>query len=523
MKTKIIGSMRTGANPTNLLVIPPAKQAQIGFCVDFVREVAPNRPEPTPIGTMDTTASQATSAKSAGTAEYFKYRGREWRIFKRQSPKGKSPNWNFYFEHNKQRCGPWSLGTDSKQHAIAEAKLKIDLFFSAREDSLRGTLRRGESKFAALHQVIGRHGDADNYGLLMDLPTKKNASADTRKGYAYALRWVIGTALDVELAAVDDLTTAVLTKDTARKFFDAVSRHVSALPTQREQLTAMNTAYSFFGCARALLAPRPLEALKTTHGLKFPDVSDFRNGMALFGQQRPRGEDVELPSDVIIRSTLREWIRIAQTPGYQMPGGDRSKTSGTAGVDMPLATMDENDRRNLFVALGLELSCGLRASEVKRVQRHWVTTEAGLPLLRCSDTTAKNRSGKIEVSPLDPFWRILWFWIRKNNWDVGANDFLLTTGKLGNGKESIADRSYYPEIFGGRWLRWLGWQTAKSNHALRDFSASMITMRYGIGEACDWCRHSSIGTTERHYSRFVKLSKRVEAKKLAWLRWARPK
>jgi integrase len=514
MKHQLTGFLHAGGNSAENQAKAPVLLENAPVRANGNAVLKPIRPEPTRLGAMNKPASAAT------TAEHFKYRGRQWRIFKRQSPQGASPNWYFYFEHNRQRCGPWSLGTDSKQHALAEAKLKIDLYFDQRAAQLRGTLKRTGADFTPLHVIIGRHG-SDDLGLLPDLPTKKNASASTRRGYGYALRWVLAAALGVTMEQTDELTTAVFTKETARKFFDAIARRAMALPTQKEQLALLNSAYSFYGHARALLAPRPLEALKTSHQCQFPDVTDFRNGLALFGQHRPAAEAVELPSDEVIRKTIREWIRLAATPDYRMPGGDRSTEAGKTGAEFALAPMAELDRRNLFIAIGLELSCGLRASEVQRVQRHWITSEAGLPLLRCSDTTAKNRSGKIEVSPLNPFWKILWFWIGKNNWDVAPEEFLLATGRLGNGKVSIADRTYYPQIFGGRWLRWLGWHTAKSNHALRDFSASMITMRYGIGEACDWCRHSSIATTEKHYSRFVKLSKRVEPKKLAWLKWAK--
>ena len=314
---------------------------------------------------------------------------------------------------------------------------------------------------------------------------------------------------------MDGLTTGVLCKDTARKFFDYVARHSNTFADQAQRNTFVRTAHGFYNNACALFAARPLEAMRTTHGLILPDkatITEFREGEKTFGQTVPPANRAVLPSDAVIARTLREWIRIAQTPGYAIPGGDRRRT-------VEPAPLSELDRRNLFMAVGLELSCGFRVSETKRIKRNWITSQKGMPLVQDLNTKAKDGTGKIEVAPLDPFWRVLAFWILKNNWDVGPNDFLLTARDGTRGEHT--DRNYWPEIHASKWLRWLGWQTLKTNHALRDYSASMITMRYGLGEACDWCRHKTLATTERNYSRFVKLSKRVDAKKLAWLRWAK--
>lgn len=516
--------MQTNIAPisVNLLAKMQIQPENTGVSVNPAAPLAANRPEQTGIGYGVQTASKTTTSRiSKLPKENFLYRGRKWRIFKRSQ--GPDANWNFYFEFQKQRNGPWSLGSASKQHAITEAKLKIDLFFQGREASLRGSLMRPQSSrdFSPLPALIGRWNDKDDTGVLLTVPTKKMASESTRLHYGWSLRWCLRLALGLDDRQLDELNLGVLNKDTVRKFFDAVATAAAKLPTQKEQNSYVRSAYNFYNHARALLAPRPAEALVSTFGLKLPDLKAWRDGLQVYGRSVAAVEACELPSDTVIRHTLREWIRLARTPGYQMPGGNRSRDTGTAGCDLPIAPLSDIDRRNLFIAIGLELSCGLRAGEVQRVCRHWITTEAGLPLLRCSDTAAKNKSGKIEVSPLDPFWKVLWFWIRKNHWDVASEQLLLQARTSAAGKVLKADVNYWPEALGGRWLRWLGWQTQKTNHALRDYSASMITMRYGIGEACDWCRHATISTTERHYNRFAKLSKRLDPRKLAWLRWAK--
>jgi hypothetical protein len=473
-----------------------------------------NRPELIPIGQSDETASKLHQTRLP--AERFKYRGKNWRIFKRKADADAS--WYLYFEFNKER-NLLSLGSSSKQHALAEAKLKIDLHYADREKGLRSSMVRSEQKkFSPLTDIIGK-ADTDNFGVLLTVPTKKMAGERSRKAYGWSLRWVLRLALDLHNEQVDALDSSVLSKATARKFFDAVARNSVNFPEQSERNKYVRTAHSFFNNACALLAPRPLEAMRSTFNLHLPDVADFRKGNQIYGQAVPPPNRSVLPSDAVINKTLREWIRIAETPGYQIPGGDRQRIKGTAGHELPLAPLNELDRRNLFVSVGIELSCGFRVSETKRIRRNWITAQKGMPLVQDLNTKAKDGTGKIEVAPLDPFWSVLWFWIRKNNWDVGAEDLLLIArdGEWGE----MTDRKFWPETHASHWLRWLGWQTQKTNHALRDFSASMITMRYGLGEACDWCRHKTLATTERNYSRFVKLSKRVDAKKLAWIRWAK--
>ena len=513
--------------PTGLSLMPRQSIDNIGELsenivstrqmLDSTEHSEPTRPELTRTQPNSPTASGTASTKFP--RENFKYRGKNWRIFKRAADA--DANWYFYFEANKQRFGPMSLGSSSKQHALGEAKLKIDLHFEKRENALRSSMVRPAAKtFSPLSSIIGRAG-TDDFGVVLVVPTKKMAGERARKSYAWSLRWCLRLALDVTDEQIDSLTAAVLNKETARKFFDAIARQSALIPDQSQRNTFVRTAHSFFNNARALFAPRPLEAMRTTHSIMLPEkavITEFREGHKTYGQGVPPPNRATLPSDAVIARTLREWIRIAQTPGYQIPGGDRTRVADV-GQDHALSPLSEMDRRNLFVAIGIMLACGFRVSETKRIRRNWITSEKGMPLVQDLNTKAKDGTGKIEVSPLDPFWRVLWFWIRKNNWDVGPADLLLTARDGERGGET--DRNWWPDAHASHWLRWLGWKTNKTNHALRDYSASMITMRYGLGEACDWCRHKTLTTTERNYSRFVKLSKRVDAKKLKWIRWAK--
>lgn len=451
----------------------------------------------------------------------FKHRGREWTIRTRRP--GEGATWYLYFEHKRRRC-LWSLGTDSKAVAIAEAKLKLDLFFAQRERELRASMSHSDTGgFTTLAEIIGRKG-TDDAGVLYVVPTKKMASAQTRHKYGEALRWVLRLALDVEDAEVERLTTAIFTRETARKFFDAVNARAASCAGQAERRRWLALAYGQWNHALALLAPRPLTAMQETHGMTFPAMHEWRDGRKIYGQRVPKVSGVELPDAHTIARTLAEWRRIATTPGYVIPGPRRS--------DYRPGALTETDRRNLFIAVGIQLACGLRAGETAQVRRDWIQRDAGgLPLLVCRDEgTAefKNQTGRLEVAPLDPFWRVLWFHIRRNGWDVGPRDHILISRPVERASRGAmqpdgnkCDREYWPMVHVSHWLRGLGWKTQKTNHALRDYSASMITMRYGLGPACRWCRHDSVKTTERSYNRFVTMERERDEKRLRWLRWAK--
>jgi integrase len=53
-------------------------------------------------------------------------------------------------------------------------------------------------------------------------------------------------------------------------------------------------------------------------------------------------------------------------------------------------------------------------------------------------------------------------------------------------------------------LRKLGWETRKTNHALRAYSGSQVAIKYGIYDAQAWLRHSTVKVTEDSYSQYVK-------------------
>lgn len=70
------------------------------------------------------------------------------------------------------------------------------------------------------------------------------------------------------------------------------------------------------------------------------------------------------------------------------------------------------------------------------------------------------------------------------------------------------------------WLRGLGWETMKTNHALRAYAGSQVAMKYGIYEAQIFLRHSTVKVTEQNYSHFVSKFKPANLDQIP-ARWAK--
>lgn len=437
-------------------------------------------------------------------AERFKYRGRTWRIFKRSS--AEAARWQLYFEANKKRHS-FSLGTSSKQGAIAEAKLKIDLHFEKRESALRSSMARPNAgRYSTIAAVLA---------AVPQLPI--DANQVTRQSYAWSLLWVLRLATGLEDAAVLKLGADVLSDDTARRFFERVTEQAAELPAPKAE-THKRNAITFYDNSRALFAPRALRALRHTFNLHLPDIADWRAGK-VHAPKITGASEFTPPPQAVERRTLIEWVRMGRTRGYRIPGA--SQVHGD-----PLS---ELDRRNTFIAIGLALSFGFRKGDVKRARWNWFDRDEAGPLCRVSDVTQKNRQSTIEISAVDPFWRVLNFWIVKNGWTAEPAALCLEArakiaghhGGLQFSHGGACDRYYWPFWLVGKWLRWLGWTTQKTNHALRDLVASKLTMKYGLDVAKEWCRHEQQATTEAHYSRFRRRSEQTNPKKLAWIRWAK--
>lgn len=382
----------------------------------------------------------------------------------------------------------------------------------------------------------------DLFTALRRAPTPRAASSASRAHYEYCTLWVLRIALGARLCEpqppeITGLPATILSKSTAEKFFAVIEHRAAELPDQAARARYLRSAYSMHSNAVNLVSARACEAIRRQSP---PDFRDWREGRKLFGRPLPAAPRAPLPSDAIIRCTLSAWVDLARQGA--MPS--------------PASSLSSLHRRNLFIAVGLQLACGLRAGETAQARWGWWQAENKRPLLATSEVRVKNQTGALEVVPVDPFWRVLNFWVDRHGWRGAPDAYCLATRtsetvKQGNltfrratenaergarnaeledvcsalrvphsAFECVTDRTYWPARHVSEWLRALGWRTQKTNHALRDYSASLITMRFGLGCAKDWCRHSQQKTTERSYNRFVSGPRRSSPETLRWVKWA---
>jgi integrase len=421
----------------------------------------PMTPAPTPAPTPP--ATQFPTA-------HFTFRGREYRIFKRTA--GPKAKWYLYFEREKKRIKR-CLGDTAKAAAIENAKLQVQAILDGNKEAARKLMERpGVTGISTVGELL------DTYDTL--------PGPASRAAYV----WCLKTILRKVHPGRDVLTLpcSVFADNTAERYFAMIYEEAAAKPTQRLQQRHKRSANSMFRQAKSILSDRSVSALRQA-GLLFPDPKPFTGALKKHGFKKVNTAGFELPGDDVIRTMLVQWKKMTDRP--------------------------------MFLAVGLALAGGLRKGEIAQARWGWFSERMGVPLIYSDavtlddDTPAgvrvKNQSGSLEVVPLEPFWRIFNRTIERHKWR-GKPDELVLAG--------VADLR---DVFGGisDWLRSIGWNTQKRIHAMRDYGASLITMKYGLDYAKVWCRHSTITTTEKHYSRFVDPVQMVQRrKKLKWLRFA---
>ena len=366
------------------------------------------------------------------------------------------------------------------------------------------------------------------------------ADAKSRHTYVWGARhffdFALGTGTNATtgtdgVQTLDAVSLALVNGETGAEFWSRVAAHGLTLPTQPNQNKFRSQAHGWWTNCHALFTADAVRSAEKL-GLVFPDAAS----LAAFRASKPQSFKLAktpfvAPSNAILRETFRQWIALGRTPGYAVLGG-----SGNSRRRDELQPLHETARRNMFIAIGLMLSCGLRKGEVMQIRwRHLARVADGTPRLIARDIRVKKGDGVCEVKPLEPFWRILNRTIARNGWaggDAGAprpDDLVLAqrpqTAGAHRGLQfrtgGHCDRTYWPFFHIGKWLRSLGWDLQKTNHALRDCAGSLVTMRFSLDRAKKFCRHGSRQTTEDHYSRFVREDLMDNPKGLAWLRWAR--
>jgi hypothetical protein len=446
-----------------------------------------------------------------------------WRLYRKQ-PHSDAP-WQLYFEHGGKRY-PLSLGSECLELAIETAKQKLSNHFEGHHDKFdAGRQSPRKARYATFGDVF-----AVRHHLAIDARTVKALD-----GYMWGTRFTLRLAAGLKhLSDADELSTELLTKSMGRDFFAKARSHARSLSCQAEQNKWFRTCNQAFNFCCALFAPRAVESMIEDHKLTLPaTIGDFRARMKLDKLDGGSNEQFQRPPDAIIEHTLAEWEKLGRTPGYAIPGGAHRVVNRNEKV-RDVEPLSEIARRNMFLAVGLSLAFGLRKTERTKVRWRHLQTQDGLQMLRARNTEIPNKGRYefTEVVALDPFWTTFKRVVDANGWQGAPDDYVLAERTKQTGRCERApglqfsegggcDRTYWPGWDVSNWLRWLGWQTQKTNHALRDYGASLITMRFGLDSACRWCRHASRTTTESHYGHFVELSKMADKTKLEHIHWGK--
>jgi len=298
-----------------------------------------------------------------------------------------------------------------------------------------------------------------------------DASLSTRKNNCSSLCQIVA-----ETGSIRDLTPVAV-----RAFFADVNKKALAEPDQATAASMRRTANAVWRKAKSLFTPKCLEHYRQLD-LFHPCMIEFVNAgeAAKFTGRSVPKVAYNPPTDAIIAKTLKAWDELADT------------------------------NRDLYLAIGHELSFGLRISEVAQVQWDWHQVRNGYPVLD-SSAHVKDGSGLLQVRALDPFFSQMMATVERNKWRGEPEDFIIP------GSNAYRTDGLFRAAT--NWLRTLGWKTHKTNHALRAYTGGLIAMRYSIYEAQMFLRHSSVKVTESNYAHFIQKFKPADIESIP-ARWA---
>lgn len=374
----------------------------------------------------------------------------------------------FRFTH-KGKAYPRNLETNDATEAQRRAKAKYAEIVSA---VTTGEYRRldatkmRQDRQATLEQLFAayRSGPAE-------------ANAKTRELNINALKQICGSGRE------SAQTVRELTPTLARHFFESVTTKIMATPNQEAAASLKRSANSRWTQAKSLLTPRCLAHYQDQELL--PAGKSGLAGIEAFIQagdnarfNRIPKQNYNPPSETIIAATLAAWEKL--------------------------------EERDMFLTIGHELAFGLRKGEMEQARWNWHTQRAGYPVLD-GRAQVKNGSGLVQVRALNPYYTTMMDKVAANHWRADENELIIT------GTDYYRSDELYCRV--GGWLRSLGWETLKTNHALRAYAGSQVAMKYGIYEAQMFLRHSTVKVTEQNYSHFVNKFKPADLATIP-ARWA---
>jgi integrase len=341
-----------------------------------------------------------------------------------------------------------SLETPLKQAAVTKAKLWLDTLDAGNIEAARALMARpGAGGLSTVGDIIAWAESAP-----------MRCSEATRRSYINCLRLVLRQATDT--TDPDTLSASVFSPATVRAYYRAATLRAGAAG-QIEAGSIQRSANSIIRQGSCLLAAR-IQGDMRDAGLVVPDLIPWFTEIKTkrFDKCSKGVDEWRAPSQVVIDCTLASWRDARVTDA------------------------------NVFLAMWLALSCGLRKGEISQARWDWFDLDAGSIILS-AEAHVKDKTGRILVRPLEP-----WFsegWMTRPRVPAG----LILTGDDTERTEGVFRRV-------GALMRDCGWATQKTTHALRALAGKWAVEARGIYGAQQFLRHASVLVTEKHYGYLVK-------------------
>jgi hypothetical protein len=394
-------------------------------------------------------ASRRPKTETALPSESFDFRGRNYRIFKRDTDP--AANWYYQYQVGSKRY-PTSLQTPNKKTAIENAKLIILAKDKGRDDDLARIRARLNGRPVDAIDTPAYASIEKYLEIYEATPTGFNR-AESRHGAALALKRIITTA-EPTPGRMDQLEPAFHAYH--RKAAAAIEAAVNDQGKQQSlkrsfNSTLRNAAAVFSEDAVFILAQLTMPGGKK---LVLPDFTVLRKTIKrlLYPKAKKTAEQYNRPDQTVLDKTLKEWLALP---------------------------------RNEFLAVGLALLGSTRRSEIRQADWDWFKTYDGYVWLDARGTF-KDQTGVLRTRVLEPFYSIFMAHAKAQGWYASS-------GQILNGVYWDFDRNV------SSWMKGLGWNTKKHLHALRAWAGSLVYTKYGAGMACLFCRHGHEQTTKDFY------------------------
>lgn len=391
--------------------------------------------------TQHTLSTTPPAAPSCPTA-IVRWKGRDYRIFKKQPHAGATYYYEFYQGSDRER-----VNLQTPDRSTAETTLKLFL-----EGQSRGLVAQMRALLAG-HAIvttqdqpaIGGDIQVEKYLNLFENTPTGNNHPESRAQYVTRFQRLCAVA-KTEPGTLKDLLPAF------QAFRVEYNRLVEQERSQARQQSMKRTHNSMLTLASSCFTPAAAAAL--AEHLPSIDFGPLRDGIKNL-YFKSAGKTVAqycAPPQAVLDATIESWMKLP---------------------------------RNEFISVGTALSGGLRRGEIKSGNRSWIRDHDGYIVFDASGNF-KSQTGELYTRALDPFYSLMMDRCRREGWLLDVDEPFVTPSKF--------------DISVSAWMKSLGWRTKKHLHALRAWAGSLVYTRYGAGPAKKFCRHSDEKTTRQHYA-----------------------